>query len=146
MKSTQDMVWPHLNYTDKIHMALRYMFDATPHLSYTKNQMKDHIKRGYSWLQNNNEKQEQLLDKIIQTGIKKLIQAGKVVKVTSKVSVESQWQSTKSVQESGYTNITSEDSVALTDEAKKAIGRRAIGVKKLWELNQIQPEALKKAA
>lgn len=139
------MVWPHLNYTDKIHSALRYMFSAQPHLSFTSEQMKSHIVKGFEWLKNNNKKQDQLLDKIIKTGIQKLIQSGKVSKVTSRVSVDAQWQATSSVAESGYTNITSSDSVATSDDAKKAISRRAIGTKKLWELNKIQ-KPLQKAA
>ena len=68
--------------------------------------------------------------------ILKLVQSGKVKKVTSSVSVEPQWQWAADVSENeGFTNVTSEDSVAQTDEARKAAGRRAIGGRTLWRLN-----------
>jgi hypothetical protein len=37
-------------------------------------------------------------------------------------------------------NVTSTDSVAQTDEAKKAIGRRSIGARSLWRLNHLTPK------
>ena len=79
---------------------------------------------------------------IITTGIKKLIQSGKVVKVTSNVSVDSQWQATIAIADSGMTNITSADSVATTKGALKAIGRRSIGAKQLWKLNHEQIKSI----
>lgn len=135
MKDKSEFVWPVENYTDKIHTGLKMMFSTYPHLSFTLNQMKAHIVKGYIWLANPNEHQSALLDKLIHTGIKKLIQTGKVKKVTSKVSVESQWQSASLLDNSGMINVTSEDSVAHSESALKAIGRRAIGGRSLWVLN-----------
>lgn len=116
-------------------MALGYMFRSSSHLTFTVSQMRAHIVRGYSWLQNNTTEQTQLLDKLIQTGIKKLIQKGDVKKVTSSVSVERQWQATSGLKDGAMVNVTSADSVAITEAAKKAIGRRAINGAELWNLN-----------
>lgn len=134
-KDIDEMVWPVVNYTDRIHNGIKSTFVTYPWLSFTMSQLKQYITRGYPWLANPSERQSILLEKIIKTGIQKLIQTGKVKKITSKVSVEPQWQAASTVAASGFTDITSEDEVAQTDEAKKAIGRRAIGAKSLWRLN-----------
>lgn len=135
MKELTEMVWPVENYTDKIHSALKAMFATYPHLSFTVNQMLPFLVRGYPWLKDPTERQTVLLKQIIKTGIQKLVQTGKVKKVTSKLSVESQWQAASAVAESGMINVTSEDSVAHTPEALKAITRRAVGGQSLWKLN-----------
>lgn len=135
MKDLSRQVWPVENYTDKIHMALGYMFRTSSHLTFTVSQMRTHISQGYHWLQNNTVEQTTLLDKLIQTGIKKLIQKGEVKKVLSKVSVERQWQATAGVKEGSMVNVTSDESVATTEAAKKAIGRRAVNPHELWTLN-----------
>lgn len=140
-KNIQEMVWPVENYTDKIHSGLKIMFQLRNWLSFTIPQMKEYIVKGYPWLINPNERQSNLLDKLIKTGIQKLVQRGLVKKVSSNVSVEPQWQWAAAVEESGYDNITSEDSVAKTEEAKKAVGRRSIGGKKLWRLNNVERKA-----
>jgi len=135
-KDLQEMVWPVENYTDKIHTGIKTMFQLRHWLTFTIPQMREHLVRGYPWLANPTARQTELLDKIIKTGIQKLIQSGKVKKVLSVVSVEPQWQWAADVVENdGFTNVTSEDSVAQTDEAKKAAGRRAIGGRTLWKLN-----------
>lgn len=135
-KDLQEMVWPVENYTDKIHSGIKMMFQLRHWITFTIPQMKEHLVRGYPWLANPTTRQTELLDKIIKTGIQKLVQSGKVKKVTSLVSVEPQWQWATDVSENeGFTNVTSEDSVAQTDEAKKAAGRRAIGGRTLWRLN-----------
>jgi hypothetical protein len=134
-KEVSEMVWPVENYTDKIHTGLKMMFITYPWLSFTIPQMRQHLTKGYNWLANPTEAQTALLDKLIKTGIQKLIQLGTVKKVTSKVSVESQWQATAAVADSGMVNITSEDSVAHTEEARKAVKRRALGGKSLHVLN-----------
>jgi len=135
MKQTNEMVIPVANYTDKLHTGIRMMFKLYPWLSFTRPQMLDHLKHGYEWMADLDEKQVALVEKIITTGIKKMIQAGDVKKVTSKVSVEAQWTWAKSVEDSGYTNVTSSDSVATTEKAKKAIKGRAVGGRSLWKLN-----------
>jgi hypothetical protein len=140
MKDKSEFVWPVENYTDKIHQAIKIMFSSYPWLSFTLPQMKTHLIRGYSWLVVSTDQQKQLLDKIIHTAIKKLIQAGKVKKVTSKVSVDDQWQSTVGTADSGMINVTSEDSVAHTEAAMKAIGRRAVGARSLHKFNQEKPK------
>lgn len=140
MKNKSEFVWPIENYTDKIHQAIKIMFSSYPWLSFTLPQMKIHLVRGYDWLVVSTDQQKQLLDKIIHTAIKKLIQAGKVKKVTSKLSVDNQWQSTSGAAESGMINVTSEDSVAHSEAALKAIQRRAIGARTLHKFNQEKPK------
>ena len=135
MKNIQDFVWPVENYTTKIHSGIKIMFQLRPWLSYTISQMKESLVNGYPWLANPNERQTALLNKILKTGIQKLVQAGLVKKVHSNTTVESQWQSTGGVEGSGYDNVTSVDSVAATADAKKAIKHRAIGGRSLWRLN-----------
>jgi hypothetical protein len=134
-KELSEMVFPVENYTDKIHTGVKATMANYSHLSFTLHQLRPYLQAGYPWLKNLTERQATLLDQIIKTGLAKLIQIGMVKKVTSKVSVESQWQWASKVAESGYTNITSEDDVAQTDEAKKAVNRRAVGGRSLWKLN-----------
>lgn len=136
-KSLSDMVWPVPNYTDKIHTAIKAMFQTRNWLAFNRQQMREHVIAGYQWLANPTEYQVVVLDKIILTGIKKLIQLGKVKKVHSTTSTESQWISAANVAESGYTNITSNDSVAQTKAAQKAVGRRSVGGRSLWRLNSL---------
>ena len=129
------MIFPVENYTDKIHTGIKAMFRSSPNLTFTVSQMKGHLQRGYHWLRKLTPQQDALLSKLIQTGIKKFIQTGIVKKVSSNVSVESQWQLASAVADSGYTNVTSDDEVAQTEEARKAAERRAVGGKSLWVLN-----------
>ena len=133
-KALNEMMFPVENYTDRIHTGVRATIMNSP-LSFTVDQLVPHLQRGYPWLQSLDENQMTLLRKLIRTGLTKLVQLGLIKQVTSKVSVDQQWQATSKVSESGYTNITSEDSVAQTDEAKKAINRRALGGLSLWKLN-----------
>jgi len=129
------MVFPVENYTDKIHTGVKATMANYSHLSFTLHQLRPYLQAGYPWLKNLTERQATLLDQIIKTGLSKLVQLGFVKKVTSKVSVESQWQWAATVSDSGYTNVTSQDDVALSDEAKNAVKRRAIGARSLWKLN-----------
>lgn len=140
MKEINEYVWPVENYTDKIHTALKAMFSLYPHLSFTKDQMLPYLVKGYPWLSNPTERQTALLKQIIKTGITKLIQTGKVKKVTSKVSVDDQWQSTAGTTDSGMINVTSEDSVAHSETALKAISRRAVGARTLHKFNNEKPK------
>ena len=129
------MVFPVEGYTDKIHFAVKVQMKRFSHLSFTISQLKPYVQSGYPWLKTLDERQTSLLNQIMMTALKKLIQLGQVKKITSKVQVEPQWQWASAVADSGFTDITSEDSVAQTDEAKKAVERRAIGGRSLWRLN-----------
>ena len=139
MNNKAEMVWPVEGYTDKINFGIRMAFQSFPWLSFTKGQIKTQLTKGYVWLKVTNDRQSVVLDKLISTGVKKLIQSGKVKKVTSNISVEPQWQAASTVAESGYINVTSEDSVAKTSEALKAISRRSIGSTALYRLNNLNP-------
>jgi hypothetical protein len=134
-KELHQQIFPVENYTDKIHTGVKFSMEKYSHLAFTISQLRPYLQAGYPWMKDLTERQINLLDQIIKTGLTKLVQLGKVKKVSSKVSVEPQWQWAAKVAESGYTNITSEDSVAQTDEAKKAVGRRALGANNLWRLN-----------
>lgn len=121
-------------------MGLKYMFSSQPLMTFTVEQMKAHIIRGYPWLANPTPKQNELLSKIIKTGIQKLVQSNRVKKVHSKLSTDAQWQATLGLlQNEGFVNITSEDSVAHTPEAEKAIQQRAVGGRTLHRLNNLTP-------
>ena len=130
------MIWPVVNYTDKIHTGIKATFLSRPWLSFTIPQLRQYLERGWPWLANPTAKQAAVLDKIVKCGIQKLIQLGKVKKVTSKVSVEPQWQATSALAESGMVNITSDDEVANNELAQKMASRRALGRKALRRLNQ----------
>lgn len=129
------MVFPVENYTDKIHFGVKSQMERFSHLSFTIHQLRPYLQAGYPWLKTLSERQATLLDQIIKTGLAKLVQLGLVKRVTSNVQIEPQWQWASKVAESGYTNITSDDSVAHTDEAKKACRSRAIGGRSLHRLN-----------
>ena len=129
------MVFPVENYTDRIHLGVKATMSSYSHLSFTVTQLFPYLQQGYPWLKNLSEKQDVLLKQIIKTALTKLIQLGLVKRVSSKVQVEPQWQWASKVAESGYTNVTSEDEVAQTEDAKKAVGRRALGGKTLHRLN-----------
>lgn len=135
MKPIDEMIWPVPNYTDKIHTGIKATFLTRPWLSFTIPQLRQYLERGWPWLANPTEKQAAMLDKIVKCGIQKLIQLGTVKKVTSKVSVEPQWQATSTLSGSGMVNITSDDEVAHNEQARKMASRRALGRKALRKLN-----------
>lgn len=134
-KTVGEMVWPVENYTDKIHSGVKFTLQNYSHLAFSIEQIQPFLERGYPWLKNPNERQAALLNQLIRGGMTKLVQLGKVKKVSSRVSTEPQWQWASAVSESGYTNVTSEDEVAKTPEAQKAVTRRAAGGRSLWLLN-----------
>lgn len=129
------MVFPVEGYTDKIHFAVKFKMGEYSHLAFSIAQLRPYIQAGYPWLKTLSEQQRILLDKIIGTAMGKFVQLGLIKKVTSNVSVESQWQWASKVADSGYKNITNDDDVAQTDEARKAVGRRGIGGRSLHRLN-----------
>ena len=135
-KNISEMVFPEPNYTDKIHRGLNLLFHFRPWLSFTIPQVREHLIKEYLWLANRTPAQEMLLNKLINTGIKKLVQSGVVKKVVSKTSVEGQWQLTETAVDSGYTIITSSDEVASTEAARHAIKGRSISDRDLIKLNQ----------
>jgi hypothetical protein len=134
-KELSDQVWSVEGYTNKIHVGVRQSMLSNSHLSFTVTQLFPFLQRGYPWLKTLNERQETLLKQIIKTALTKLVQKGEVKKVFSSVQVEPQWQWASKVEDSGYIDITSQDDVAQTDEAKKAIKHRAIGGRSLYRLN-----------
>lgn len=133
MKDVSEFVWPVTGYTDKIHTGVKGTLSVYSHLAFSVIQIIPFLEHSYPWLRNRNQKQNELLHKLIETGIKKLIQQGFVKRVTSRTQTEAQWQWAKAVAQSGYTNVTSEDEVAR--EGVK-IGGRAIGARELWRLNK----------
>jgi hypothetical protein len=136
MKDALEMVWPMEDYTNKIHSSLNIIFNHYNWLSFTESQLEEHLTKGLSWLTVENDRQRQVLHKIINTGVKKLIQLGKVVKVCSKTSVESQWIAAKTASESGYIKLTQNEDVAKTEAARKFVSNRAVNKRTLWELNK----------
>lgn len=136
MKHTNEMVWPVEDYTLKIHSALKATFDHFSHLAFTIQQLEERLVNGLSWLQIESDQQRQVLHRIIHTGVKKLIQLGKVVRVFSKVSVEPQWICSKTAAFSGYIVLTTDEQVAKSDVAKKFVSNRALNDRALWAMNR----------
>jgi hypothetical protein len=136
-QTVEEMVWPVEGYTDKLHTGMKIMFSTYNWLTFTVMQMETHLIKGYSWLKLEDDRQKVVLKKIITTGIRKLIQAGLVKKVISKVSTEAQWIAVKGVENSAYKSITSQDEVALTEAAKRAVKGRSINAMDLWRLNHV---------
>jgi hypothetical protein len=135
-KELSEQIWSVEGYTNKIHVGVRQSMLSNSHLSFTVVQLFPFLQRGYPWLKILNERQEILLKQIIKTALTKLVQKGEVKKVFSSVQVDPQWQWASKVEDSGYVDVTSQDDVAQTDEAKKAIKHRSIGGQTLWRLNQ----------
>ena len=136
-KELSEQVFPVTDYTGKIHVGVRQSMTLNSHLSFTVIQLFPFLQNGYPWLKTLNERQGILLKQIIKTALTKLVQKGEVKKVFSKVQVEPQWQWAAKVSESGYTDITGNDEIAQTDEAKKAIKYRSIGRRNLRRLNSL---------
>ena len=134
-KNLAEMTWPIAGYTEKIDFSLKYMFNRYPHLTFTVKQMHDHVVRGYSWMKDNTEHQNAVLDRVIRLGLKKWIQCGLIKKVSSKVSVEPQWMSARGAGDSNYANCTSVDAVAVSKEAQEAVAGRPVNGRTLWKLN-----------
>lgn len=136
MKQLNEQIFPVENYTDKVNLAVKMVMLRQPNLSFTVAQLRPGVRAGYPWLSGKlNERQASLLDQIIKTALTKLVQQKFIKKVTSHVQVEPQWQWASAVVNGGYINITSEDDTANTPEAMKNTGRRALGARALWRLN-----------
>jgi len=136
LKEATEQVWPVENYTDKIQVGVKAQMRRFAHLAFTVDQLLPYVQSGYPWLKNPNERQMTWLKAIIGKTLGKLVQQGLVKKVKSNVQVAPQWQWAEAVKNSGYQDVTSQDDVATTDAAKKAVGRRSIGGRALWRLNQ----------
>jgi hypothetical protein len=135
MKPISEQIFPVEGYTDKIHVGVKVQMKRFSHLAFTIAQLRPYVQSGYPWLKTLNDRQTVLLDQIMKTALAKFIQQGLVKRVSSKVQVEPQWQWAAGVAESGYVNVTSDDDIATTEEAKKKCGQRAIGAMSLWRLN-----------
>ena len=135
MKPLSAQIFPVENYTDKIHTGVKATLSRQSGISFTIAQIIPSLQRGYPWLAKLDERQTVLLRQLIKTGLTKLVQLGLVKQVFSTVQVDPQWQWASKVEESGYINVTSDDNVAQTDEAKKKVARRALGGRSLHRLN-----------
>jgi hypothetical protein len=135
MKNVTEMVWPMVNYTDEINKQLKQMFVGYHWLTFTHSQIEHHLTKTCNWLVVDSDRRKTVLSKLVSTGIKQLIQRGEVQKVRSSLTVEPQWKSVVGTKESGYTSLTSAESVAHTSEALNAIQRRGIGARELFKLN-----------
>ena len=133
------MVWPVQNYTDKINTGVKFTLQRATHLTFTKRQMVQSLERGFPWLADRDERQEALLNRLVCTAVKRLVQTGQVKKVKSHLSVEPQWMWASSVGTSSYTDVTSSDSVAQTEEARERVSRRSINAMTLHRLNNVKP-------
>lgn len=132
----ENMVWPVENYTDKINGELTLIFKSQRFITFTIKQLEQCLLKKLDWLTVDTSHKKQILNKLINTGIRKLIQANKIKEVTSNISVEKQWIATDGINMSSYVILTEDVEVAKTDKAMQASSRRCIGFKKLQELNE----------
>jgi hypothetical protein len=135
-KAVDELVWPVDHYTDKISANIELAFKNSPHLTFTREQLLIVLKHDFSWLVANTPHQELLLSKLINLYTKRLIQAGKVKRVISKVSVDHQWMWAGGISETVYINVTSDDEVAHTAAAHKEVNWHPLSAKHLRELNR----------
>lgn len=136
MKQIKEMVWPVGGYTDKIHFAVKYTFEASPQLPFSIKQVIDKIRNGYTWLTLDTNQKSIILHKIVKTAITQLIQKGFIKQVYHPTQTEPQWMLAGSVSDSPYKSLTDDSEVAKTPAAVKAIRQRSIGADRLRRLNR----------
>lgn len=131
------MVFQVAGYTDKIHEATGQVFVTRPWLTFTRKQLTSDIIRSLPWLNGKvlTAGQTTVLNHIISTGIRLLIQRGAIKKVKGPTTVEPEWQAVAGINVEVYKNITGNDCVAK-DPTK--VGNRALNLKQLRALN-IEP-------
>lgn len=130
------MVFPVTGYTDKIHEATGQVFVSRPWLTFTRKQLTADVIRSLPWLSVElSAGQTTVLNHIISTGIRLLIQRGTIKKVKGPTTVEPEWQAVAGINVDVYKNITGNDCVAK-DPTK--VGNRALNLKRLRKLN-IEP-------
>jgi hypothetical protein len=136
MKPATEMVFHVTGYTDKIIAATGQVFASRPWLTFTRKQLTDDIIRGLPWLNGKilTAGQTTVLNHVISTGIRLLIQRGVIKKVKGPTTVEPEWQAVTGINLEVYKNITGDDCVAK-DPAK--VGNRALNLKQLRQLNTV---------
>lgn len=135
-KSIETMVWPQPDYTNIIHAAVRETFHQSPFVTFTYDQLKDQLVKRLPWLSLDTHQKQLLLNKIVNTAIKKYIQIGLVKQVESNLSVSKQWIWAQFVDRTSYKNRTTSSEVASSEEAIAACLNRAISKKTLAKLNE----------
>jgi hypothetical protein len=136
MNSPSDMVFPIQGYTDKIIDATGQVFVSRPWLTFTRSQLTADVIRGLPWLTVElSAKQSTVLNHIISTSIRLLIQRGIIKKVKGPMTVEAEWQAKDGIAAGVYVNLTGDDCVAKNPTK---VGNRALNLKQLRELN-IEP-------
>jgi len=132
MKTLTEMVFPIEGYTDKIHAALEQGFASRPWLTYTKSQMVADLERTLPWTRGRSEHQESVFNKVFTTGLRRLIQLGKVKKVVCKLTTEPTFQWTEGINVKVYKNITGSSAVA---KDPSQIGNRSLNARQIFEIN-----------
>lgn len=137
MKSTSEMVFSVEGYTDKVIFATGQVFASRPWLTFTRKQLTNEIIRSLPWLNGKilTAKQTTVLNHIISTGIRLMIQRGLIKKVKGPMTIEPEWQAAEGINTELYKNLTGDDCVAK-DPTK--VGNRALNLKQLRKLN-IEP-------
>lgn len=129
------MVWPQTDYTKLIHAAVREAFHQSPFITFTYAQLRDQLTKKFSWLVLDTKPKQQLLNKIVNTAIKKYIQLGLIKEVESNVSVSKQWIWAQFVDKTAYKNLTTSTEVAASEEAILKCLNRSLSGKALAKLN-----------
>ena len=134
MKTVTEMVFSVEGYTDKIQSSINQIFTSRPWLTFTRKQLTSEVIHSLTWLNGKilTEGQTTVLNHIISTGIRLLIQRGVIKKVKGPTTVEPEWQFVEGINGVVYKNLTGNDCVAK-DVTK--VGNRAMNRKQLRELN-----------
>ena len=135
-KAVEEMVWPQTDYTMMIHAAVRETFHQSPFITFTYVQLRDQLTKKFSWLVLDTKPKQQLLNKIVNTAIKKYTQLGLIKEVESNVSVCKQWIWAQFVDKTSYKNLTASTEVAFTEEAIAKCLSRSLSGKALAKLNE----------
>jgi hypothetical protein len=118
-------------------VEIEHTFKRSPHLTFTHAQLVSVLKHDLAWLVTDTPHRELVLLRLVNLYTKRLVQAGKVKRVISKLSVDHQWMWAAGISETVYINVTSEDEVAHTTAARNGIKWNPLNAETLRILNRI---------
>lgn len=135
-KNVEEMVWHQTDYTMLIHAAVREMFHCSPFVTFTYAQILEQLLKKFAWLSVDTTQRKQLVNKIVNTALKKYIQLGLIKAVESKMTLDKQWIWAQFVDKTAYKNLTTSTEVAASEEAIAKCLNRAISKNTLAKLNE----------
>lgn len=125
------------HYTDRIHAQMRFLFQNS-HQAVNRANITDFVVRSLGLPKERTPRQEGILNKVIHTGIEKMIQLGEIDLVRSHMSTEREWLWHDYIEGSGYQSLLSTDNHnrARNMKALKLVKNRALSRKQLSKLNE----------